>query len=79
MTMRKSGIRSVVSVKRSWIPTIHGRVVVAFTSQAFDPPLTDAALRYNIENGVTVAGSSKIKRADQEQIAMMDQIARAEP
>eukprot|EP00971_Amphidinium_carterae_P302650 6013633-Amphidinium_carterae.1 len=47
--------------------------------QDFQPPLTDAALRYNIANGVTVAGSSKLKRIDQKQIEIMDQLASAEP
>eukprot|EP00971_Amphidinium_carterae_P068870 1363705-Amphidinium_carterae.1 len=47
--------------------------------QEFEPPLTDVALRYNIANGVTVAGSSKIKRIEQEQIAILDQLGRAEP
>eukprot|EP00971_Amphidinium_carterae_P098804 1954180-Amphidinium_carterae.1 len=32
MTMTKIGLRSVVAVKRLWIQTIYGRVVVAFTS-----------------------------------------------
>eukprot|EP00971_Amphidinium_carterae_P312632 6213938-Amphidinium_carterae.1 len=47
--------------------------------QAFEPPLTNVALLYNIAHGVTVAGSSKLKRIEQEQIAMLDQLGRAEP
>eukprot|EP00971_Amphidinium_carterae_P152888 3030831-Amphidinium_carterae.2 len=50
-----------------------------YWTTAFEPPLTDAALRYNIANGVTVAGSTKLKRIDQEQITIMDQLGRAEP
>eukprot|EP00971_Amphidinium_carterae_P121091 2398489-Amphidinium_carterae.1 len=61
------------------IVCVHCKEAHFLPGQKFNPPLTDAALRYNIAQGVRVAGSSKLKRFDQEQIEMMDQIARAEP
>eukprot|EP00971_Amphidinium_carterae_P030851 606972-Amphidinium_carterae.1 len=48
-------------------------------AQAFEPPLSNAELLSNISHGVTVAGSSKLKRIEQEQLSVLDQLGRAEP
>eukprot|EP00971_Amphidinium_carterae_P257282 5107523-Amphidinium_carterae.2 len=47
--------------------------------QEFDPPLSNADLMSNISHGVTVAGSSKLKRIEQEQLSVLEGLGRAEP
>eukprot|EP00971_Amphidinium_carterae_P138935 2753379-Amphidinium_carterae.2 len=47
--------------------------------QPFDPPLTNVELLSNISLGVAVAGSPKLKRIEQDQLRVLDQLGRANP
>eukprot|EP00971_Amphidinium_carterae_P213430 4235722-Amphidinium_carterae.1 len=49
-------------VEKTWCVSTVKRTIIFQVKASFEPPLTDAALRYNIANGVTVAGSSKLTR-----------------